>query len=137
MAETAQTHTRAIARECLDAAYKGTMSFPEIVGTLIRNGFESYRIDFMRHVATYLLTDDSGFELPLPRHDTPVARAFDAATVQAAIKEAQQQVDGYTYKGFCDKVMKAGCAGYMVSFLGKRVLYFGRTAETHTEHFPQ
>ena len=35
------------------------------------------------------------------------------------------------------KVMAAGCAGYMVSFLGKRVLYFGRTAETHVEHFPR
>ena len=26
-------------------------------------------------------------------------------------------------------------AGYIVSFLGRRALYFGRTAETHVEHF--
>ena len=25
---------------------------------------------------------------------------------------------------------------YLVSFLGRRVLYYGRTAETHTEYFP-
>lgn len=30
-----------------------------------------------------------------------------------------------------------GCAGYIVSFIGRRVLHFGRTAETHVEHFPQ
>jgi hypothetical protein len=33
--------------------------------------------------------------------------------------------------------MAAGCAGYIVSFLGKQALYYGRTAETHVEHFPQ
>jgi uncharacterized protein YbcV (DUF1398 family) len=45
-------------------------------------------------------------------------------------------VPGYTYRGFCENVVKAGCAGYVVSLLGKRVLYFGRTGETHTEYFP-
>lgn len=126
-----------IAQECLDAAYKGTKSFPEIVQKLIENGYESYQIDYRRHVAIYFLCDNSSFELPLPNHGITVAEIFDTATVQAAIQEAQQQVEGYTYQGFCEKVMKAGCAGYMVSFLGKRVLYFGRTAETHVEHFPQ
>lgn len=133
MTEVAQN----IAQECLDAAYNGTRNFPEIVGTLIQNGFESYRIDYMRHVATYFLSDDSSFELSMPNSEIAVSKTFDATAVQNAIKEAQQQVEGYTYKGFCEKVMKAGCAGYIVSFLGKRVLYFGRTAETHIEHFPQ
>jgi len=45
-------------------------------------------------------------------------------------------VPGYTYKGFRAKVAGAGCAGYLASFLGKRVLYYGRTGETHTEYFP-
>lgn len=66
-----------------------------------------------------------------------MAQAFDAAAVQAAVKEAQTQAEGYTYKGFCDKAAQAGCAGYIVSFPGRRVLYFSRTAETHVEHFPQ
>jgi uncharacterized protein YbcV (DUF1398 family) len=133
MTATAQ----AIAQKCLDGAYNSTMSFPEIVGTLTQNGFESYRIGYMRHVVTYFLSEGTSFKLSLPNNNVSVAKVFDAATVQAAIKEAQQQVKGYTYKGFCEKVMKAGCAGYIVSFLGKRVLYFGRTAETHVEHFPQ
>jgi uncharacterized protein YbcV (DUF1398 family) len=57
--------------------------------------------------------------------------------IKDAIREAQALVPAYTYKGFCDKIKRAGCAGYLVSFLGRRVLYFGRTAETHVEHFPQ
>lgn len=35
------------------------------------------------------------------------------------------------------KLMAAGCAGYLVSFLGRRVVYFGRTAEIHIEEFPK
>ena len=54
----------------------------------------------------------------------------------AAIREAQQLIPGYTYKGFCSKVAAAGCAGYIVSFSGRRALYLGRTGETHVEYFP-
>ena len=68
--------------------------------------------------------------------DVAVAAEFNLGVVRAAIREAQALVPGYTYKGFCDKVKRAGCAGYLVSFLGRRVLYFGRTGETHTEYFP-
>ena len=65
-----------------------------------------------------------------------MAERFDAAIVKEAIREAQLMVPGYTYKGFCKKVARAGCAGYIVSLPGKRVLYYGRTGETHTEYFP-
>lgn len=66
-----------------------------------------------------------------------MAAEFDATVVKDAIREAQSLAPGYTYKGFVTKVAGAGCAGYMVSFLGRRVLYFARSAETHIEHFPQ
>jgi uncharacterized protein YbcV (DUF1398 family) len=68
--------------------------------------------------------------------DTSVDAQFDIAEVQAAIRDAQQLVPGYTYPGFCNRVAAAGCAGYIVSIIGRRALYIGRTAETHTEHFP-
>ncbi len=124
------------ARTCLNGAETGAMSFPEIVATLIEEGFESYAIDFRRASAIYYLPDGESVELPTHRTETPVAPAFDAALMQAAIKEAQQQIPGYTYKGFCRKAAAAGCAGYFVSFSGRRALYLGRTAETHVEHFP-
>ena len=42
-----------------------------------------------------------------------------------------------SYAAFGAKAKAAGCAGYIVSFLGRRVVYFGHTAETHVEHFPK
>ena len=48
----------------------------------------------------------------------------------------RQMAPGYTYQGLLREGCRAGCAGYVVSLLGKRVLYFGRSGETHTEYFP-
>lgn len=125
-----------VAKACLDGAESNTMTFPQIVGTLMREGFESYAIDFRRALATYYLPDGDSVVLPTHAISVPVAPAFNAERIQAAIREAQQLVPGYTYVGFCDKVAAAGCAGYVVSFSGRRALYIGRTAETHVEHFP-
>jgi uncharacterized protein YbcV (DUF1398 family) len=123
-----------IARACLAGAEENSMSFPQIVGTLMQAGFEGYAVDFQRGEAVYYLPD--GRWLALQIQAGAVAGAFNADAVQAAIREAQALVPGYSYKGFCRKVMVAGCAGYKVSFSGRRALYFGRTAETHTELFP-
>lgn len=112
------------------------MAFPQIVGTLMEAGFESYAIDFRRATATYYLPDGENIELPAHQVHAPIAPALDTARMQAAIREAQQQIPGYTYQGFCEKAVLAGCAGYVVSFSGRRALYVGRTAETHVEHFP-
>jgi uncharacterized protein YbcV (DUF1398 family) len=124
------------ARACLEGAETGTMTFPQIVGTLINAGFDGYAVDLRGGVTTYYLTSGKAVALAAPLTPTPVAERFDADAVRAAIREAQALVPGYTYKGFCAKVAAAGCAGYLVSFPGKRVLYFGRTGETHTEYFP-
>lgn len=129
-------HQKTAAGTCLEAAEGKTMAFPQIVGALMEAGFESYAIDFRRATATYYMPDGESIELPAHRVDSPIAPAFDTARMQAAIREAQQQVPGYTYKGFCEKAALAGCAGYIVSFSGRRALYVGRTAETHVEHFP-
>lgn len=130
------TSLKSIAQKCLEAAENNTQTFPEIVGILIDAGFEGYTIDFRRSTASYYLPSGESFDLSLGICPTPIGKKFDTPVIQAAIKEAQSQAKNYTYQGFCALVMHAGCAGYIVSFLGKRVLYFGRTAEIHTELFP-
>lgn len=125
-----------IARTCLDAAERDTMTFPEIVGALMQAGFESYEVDYRRATATYFLPDGDSVVLPKAHASGTVAATLDAGALQATIREAQQLVLGYTYAGFSKKVAAAGCAGYIVSFSGRRVLYYGRTAETHVERFP-
>jgi uncharacterized protein YbcV (DUF1398 family) len=127
---------KTVARACLAGAEGNTMNFPQIVGALMAAGFEGYAIDYRRATATYYLPDGKSVELATHALSTPVAPTFDASGMQAAIREAQQQVPGYTYRGFSEKAASAGCAGYIVSFSGRRALYIGRTAETHVEHFP-
>jgi len=130
-------HSTQIAEKCLSSAEHNTMTFPEIIGALSQAGFEGYAIDFRSTRATYYQRDGESVVLPMHLSDTHVAEAWDPIVVQTAIKEAQQQIPGYTYAGFCTKVTAAGCAGYIVSFTGRRVLYYARTAETHVEHFPR
>ena len=130
------TSWKDIAHVTLAGAESDTMTFPESVKTLMEAGFDGYAVDFRRSTRTYYRPDGETLELKAEATSAPVAECFDADTVREAIREAQQQVRGYTYRGFCDKVVGAGCAGYIVSFPGKRVLYHGRTAETHTEYFP-
>src|SRR5262245_56170207 len=127
---------QALARRCLKASETGSMAFPEIVAALMQGGFESYEIDFRRSAARYYTGAGESVEVPTHKVETPIAAAFNATTIQSAITEAQTLAPGYTYIGFCQKVAAAGCAGYIVSFIGRRALYFGRTAETHVEYFP-
>ena len=126
-----------IAQSCLSAAFDGTRDFPTIVRTLLAAGFEGYDVDYRRGTFTYFLPSGASVPLAMPKTEGSVAAEFKAADVERAVREAQSKAPGYTYSGFCAKVKAAGCAGYMVSFLGKRVVYFGRTAETHVEHFPK
>lgn len=130
------TQQAAIARDCLEGAESGRMTFPEIVANLSQAGFEGYDVDLRGARARYFLQDGDSIELPTHSIETVVAARFDAPALQTAIREAQTSAPGYTYKGFCSKAKAAGCAGYMVSFSGRRAVYFGRTAEVHVELFP-
>jgi uncharacterized protein YbcV (DUF1398 family) len=125
-----------LAIAALEGAESDNMTFPESVKLLREADFDGYAVDFRRAVRIYYLPDGETIELATERTRVPVAERFDVAAVIAAIREAQAQMPGYTYRGFCARVMQAGCAGYFVSFPGKRVLYYGRTAETHIEYFP-
>jgi uncharacterized protein YbcV (DUF1398 family) len=126
-----------LANTCLKAAYDKSMSFPEIVSTLIKAGFEGYFVDYRRGTTTYFLPDGDNVVLENRSSEGSVAAQFDPAGVASQVKWAQANPPDYSYAAFCKNAKAFGCAGYIVSFSGRRVLYFGRTAETHVEHFPQ
>jgi uncharacterized protein YbcV (DUF1398 family) len=128
--------SQAIAETCFNAAYEGDLAFPQIVGALIGAGFEGYAVDYRRGVTVYYHADGESLELPNRPTSGAIAEAFDTDGVTAQIRWAQANPPDYAYAAFCDNVKAAGCAGYLVSFPGRRALYFGRTAETHVEHFP-
>jgi uncharacterized protein YbcV (DUF1398 family) len=130
------TNWKDLAGATLRGSESGTTTFPQNLRDLAEAGFDGYAVDFRRSTRTYYMPNGETLELKTEPTPTPVAESFDGAVVREAIREAQQLVPGYTYKGFCVKVARAGCAGYVVSLLGRRVLYYGRTCETHTEYFP-
>jgi uncharacterized protein YbcV (DUF1398 family) len=127
----------AIAKICLDAAHDGSLSFPEIIDKLVGADFEGYAVDYRRDKQIYYLPDGDNVELDMPHATGMVAAAFNASKVEELVRWAQANGPDYRYIDFCEKVKDAGCAGYLVSFPGGRVVYYGRTAETHVELFPQ
>jgi uncharacterized protein YbcV (DUF1398 family) len=126
-----------IAQTCLNAAHDGSLSFPEIVGKLISAGFEGYTVDYRRNSQTYYLPDGDGVTMDMQPSAGHVAATFDTNEIERLVRWAQANPADYSYVAFCEQAKGAGCAGYVVSFLGRRVVYFGRTAETHVEHFPK
>ncbi|HLY00301.1 MAG TPA: DUF1398 family protein [Roseiarcus sp.] len=129
------TNCQDVARATLEGSESGAMTFPESIRLLMQAGFDGYAVDFRRATRAYYMPDGEAVELKTAPTEK-VAERFDAAAIKEAIREAQALIPGYTYKGFCAKVARAGCAGYLVSLAGKRALYWGRTGETHTEDFP-
>jgi uncharacterized protein YbcV (DUF1398 family) len=131
-----KTNWQDLARATLEGSEAGKTTFPRNVRDLTEAGFDGYAVDFRRSTRTYYMPNGESLTLETERTPAPVAARFDAAVIKDALREAQSLVPGYTYKGFRAKVVGAGCAGYLVSLAGKRVLYYGRTGETHTEYFP-
>lgn len=127
---------RTVAEECTAASERDRMSFPQILGALSGVDIEGYFADLRRAVKIYYLPEGESIEIATGAATPPVAETFDSSAVAAAVRWAQAGGADYSYKGFCERVMEAGCMGYLVSLSGRRAVYFGRTGETHVEHFP-
>ena len=126
-----------IAQQCSQGVENNAMDFPEVVRQLIQAGFDRYLVDFCKSSVTYYLPCGDNLTLEFSREEISIPEKFDVDVIKKTILAAQMKAENYTYKWFCKKVMEAGCAGYIVSLLGKRVVYFGRTGETHVEYFPK
>jgi uncharacterized protein YbcV (DUF1398 family) len=131
-----KTEQIAIARDCHEGAETDRMTFPQSVAKLMDAGFDGYLVDLRRAARTFYVPGGESLDFSIAKMTQDVASRFDVESIRAAIREAQALAPGYTYRRFCAKVAAAGCAGYLGSFPGRRVLYFGRTGETHVEHFP-
>lgn len=125
---------RAVARECSDLSDREAASFPEIVGKLLAAGVERYHADLIRHEKIYYWPDGSSEQVAnAPTAGTP-APDFSAAGIAEAVRGAQS--GAVKYREFCERALRAGCVGYHVHIAGKRVVYYGRKGDSHTEWFP-
>ncbi|KQV65351.1 DUF1398 family protein [Rhizobium sp. Root1220] len=127
-------HVKSIVEECSKGSEENRLNFPQVIAKLAEAGVEGYFADLRRSNKIYYLPDGTSIEMASAPVEFPVAATFDATGVETAVRQAQRSE--ITYRIFCESVMAAGCAGYLVSLPGRRVVYFGRTAELHVEHFP-
>lgn len=112
----------------------GTLSFPEVVRRLLEVGVERYHVDLSRlEKTTYLRTGESVAEAE-PMHNEPIADAFVADDVAAAVRASQTQ--GQPYREFLVRARRAGCVGYVAFLDGRCVVYGGRRGEQHVERWP-
>ena len=119
------------ARKTLD----GTMSFPEVVGQLLEAGVEYYHVDYIGLNKTFYGGEGDAVVTPISYEGLPaVAADFDVAALRADILDSQR--NNQPYRNFTQRAMKAGVQGYFAFLRGKRVTYFGRQGDSHTEWFP-
>jgi len=127
-------HIEAVVRECTAGSDEGRMTFPEVLQKLAAVGVERYHADLCRAEKTYYLSEGRSIVVQAEPARGTVAPTFSPDGVSAAVRASQ--AGAISYARFCERVLEAGCAGYVVSLSGRRVLYFGRTAETYVEPFP-
>jgi uncharacterized protein YbcV (DUF1398 family) len=117
------------------ASLAGTGSFPQVVAQLMSAGVEYYHVDYVGRCTQYY--DGTGGRVVtaidfegLP----PIAPDFDSAALRAAIIDSQRH--GQKFRDFSARAMRAGVQGYFAFLRGRRVTYFGRGGDQHTEWFP-
>jgi uncharacterized protein YbcV (DUF1398 family) len=121
-------------RQVVQDSLAARITFPEVVRRLHGAGVERYHADLSRGENTYYLPDGRSHVEPLGDRDGATAGPFSAESVASAIK--QVQCGQMTYPSFVREIKAAGCVGYSVHITGRRVHYFGRDGDLHTEPFP-
>lgn len=129
-----KSDTVRVIQECAHGSLNGAITFPEIVGKLASIGVERYHADYPRQEITYYMADNESLVVSVPHPLHPIASEFSQAGVEAAVRQSQR--NEHSYLDFIHKTSLAGCVGYFVQITGRRVIYFGREGDFHTEHFP-
>ena len=124
-----------IITEAARATLDSSIPFPEVVRRLIETGVEYYHVDYVALRKCFYSASGDVVTMPIPYEGLPpVAADFDAAGLRAAILDSQRH--GQHYRDFTRRAMEAGVQGYIAFLRGRRVTYWGRGGDQHTEWFP-
>ena len=108
--------------------------FPEVLGTLKKEGVESYHVDFLRNEVSYYAKAGGSFLIDVAFQHEGVAPEFSPEKLEAINQRVQSGQAAYA--DFVREGAAAGCACYIVFLEGKKVRYFGRDGGEHVQHFP-
>jgi uncharacterized protein YbcV (DUF1398 family) len=117
------------------ATQEGRMTFPQVVGTLLEAGVESYLVDFAAGRKTYHSASGEAYADTMILKLDLVAEEFSGEGIVAAIRGAQS--DRVRYPEFVQRATAAGVIAYWAFLTGGKVVYFGRKGEMHVEEFPK
>lgn len=113
----------------------GTISFPDVVKSLLAAGVESYHVDYVQRRKTFYSGASDVAVAPIDFEGLPsVAEDFDVLGLKANILDSQK--NGQKFRDFTIRAMSNGVQGYYAFLRGQRVTYFGRNGDQHTEWFP-
>jgi uncharacterized protein YbcV (DUF1398 family) len=125
----------AIVTEAARAALSGSIPFPEVVRRLMETGVEYYHVDYTALRMTFYSAGGDTVTTPISYEGLScVAAEFDAPELRAAILDSQRH--GQHFRDFTRRAMAAGVQGYIAFLRGRRVTYWGRGGDQHTEWFP-
>jgi uncharacterized protein YbcV (DUF1398 family) len=124
-----------IVAEAARATLDGSIPFPEVVRRLIETGVEYYHVDYVALQKTFYSASGDIIKTSINYEGLPsIASELNAEALRAAILDSQQ--NGQHYHDFTKRAMSAGVQGYIAFLRGKRVTYWGRSGDQHTEWFP-
>lgn len=124
-----------IVAEAARATLDGSIPFPEVVRRLIETGVEYYHVDYVALQKTFYSASGDIIKTTINYEGLPsIASELNAEALRAAILDSQQ--NGQHYRDFTKRAMSAGVQGYIAFLRGKRVTYWGRSGDQHTEWFP-
>jgi uncharacterized protein YbcV (DUF1398 family) len=112
----------------------GKLVFPEVVRRLLEIGVESYFCDLAAGTETFYLRDGQIHAEKMTLPMAPIAEEFSRSGLLTAIRGAQ--ADAIRYPDFAKRSAAAGVIAYWAFLTGRKVIYFGRKGESHTEEFP-
>ena len=121
--------------EVLTESQAGKLVFPEVVRRLLEAGVESYLCDLAIGAETFYMLDGKTHSEKMTLSLASIAPDFSSSELIAAIRGAQ--TDTVRYPEFVKRSTAAGVIAYWAFLTGKKVIYFGRKGETHTEEFPR
>lgn len=126
---------KTVIQNMIEGSFAGTIVFPEVVASLLKEGIESYHVDYIRNENTYYHTNGDSIVIDVKHQESKVADQFSIDGIRSIIKKVQTgEVD---YNEFCIGAKAAGCAYYIAFLKGKRVLYLGKEGDQHVEYFPR
>lgn len=123
-----------IIRPLLEKSLARQITFPEILSILAKEGVESYHVDFLRDECRYYAKDGKSFSLAVPFKHGEISQNFSSQNLESINQRVQ--AGQATFADFVREGCSAGCAYYIVYLNGRKVRYFGRNGDEHTQHFP-